>query len=477
MKRDIRQIRLLALAALFGCAIPAISADPPPLPSEWSFDNLKLKNGALLKGLIVEETPTAVRFQRVHRLPGRPTICMTSLFFRSEIDKLEKLSEADREVLKNRLKEIDPTGEGERKRMETLELKAIDWHGKPKAAWRYDSDCFSLTSNAPEEIVRRAAVRLEQIYAAYASFLPPRFPGGKPTTVVLYPTLEEYQKLLAERGWKLQNPAYFDPNTNRIVCGSNLLEHGKDLEKARKLHAEHRAELDSREAEYRKFFSKKPQELMRYLQEIAAYRRKIAEADRLNDANFDRETRRLFHILYHEAFHAYAANFVYPGKREAMKVDGAPAELPRWLNEGLAQVFESALVEAGELRVDLPDKDRLRRTKEAVLRGELMPIRELLGVGAKQFLVAHSGERNEAEKAYLAAWALATYLTFDRRLIGTSKLDEYIRAVGQGADAEVAFSKLVGQPLGAFEKQFHEWLKKLPSDASLLEFGGKSKMP
>lgn len=475
MQRDIGRIRVLALAALLGCCVMHSSAaDPVLLPSEWSFDKLKLKNGAHLKGLILEETPTAVRFQRVYRLPGRPTITVTSRHFRSDIDKLEKLADADREILKQRLKEIDPSGEGERKRMETLELQVVEWNGKPKSALRYDSDHFSLISNAPEEIVRRSAVRLEQIYTAYASFLPPRYPGGKPTTIVLYPSLDEYQRLLADNGWKLQNAAFFNPHANRIVCGSNLVEHGKDLENARKLHAEHRAELDKREAEYRKFFGKKPAELARYLQEIAVYRRKIAEADRLNDANFDRETRRLFSILYHEAFHAYASNFVYPMKRNSTTADG-PGELPRWLNEGLAQVFESGLVEAGELRVDHPDKDRLQRVKTAVIKGELLSIRELLGVGPKHFLVAHNGERKEAERAYLAAWALAIYLTFDRRLIGTDTLDEYVRCVSQGAAAEEAFVKLVGQPLPAFEARFHEWLKKLPSDRSLLESADKDK--
>jgi hypothetical protein len=470
MMMDVSRIRFLALATVLAYLTSAApAAVVPPLPSEWSFDLLKLKNGAVLKGLVLEESPTAVRFQRVHRLPGRPTICMTSLFFRSEIDKLLKLSDADREVLKNRLKEIDPTGEGERKRMETLELQAIEWNGKPKAGLRYDSDYFSLISNAPEEIVRRAAVRLEQIYTAYASLLPPRIPGGKPTTVVLYPSVEDYQKLLAEHGWKLQNPAFFHPDTNRIVCGSNLLEHGKDLDEARKRHAELRAALDKRETEYRMFFAKKPAELARLLKEIADNRRSIAEADRRNDANFDRETKRLFCILYHEAFHAYAANFVYAMKHKNIVVEGAPGELPRWLNEGLAQLFESGLVEAGELRVDLPDRERLKRTREAVLKGELLSVKELLGVGPRQFLVAHNGERKEAERVYLAAWALATYLTFDRRLIGTEKLDRFVRDASQGADAEAAFVKLVGQPLGAFETRFHEWLKKLPADRSLLE--------
>src|SRR6516225_9397706 len=57
-----------------------------------------------------------------------------------------------------------------------------------------------------------------------------------------------------------------------------------------------------------------------------------------NDGLFKEATRHLFQTLYHEAFHAYLVNFVYPPE------DG---EAPRWLNEGLAQIFETAIVEAG----------------------------------------------------------------------------------------------------------------------------------
>ena len=54
--------------------------------------------------------------------------------------------------------------------------------------------------------------------------------------------------------------------------------------------------------------------------------------------------------LYHEAFHAYVRNWVFPRPRY---------DIPPWLDEGLAVLFEGGLLEGDRLlRVDTP---RIRR--------------------------------------------------------------------------------------------------------------------
>ena len=40
-------------------------AAPPPFQADWKFDTLKLKNGAALQGLVLEEGPKGVRFRIV----------------------------------------------------------------------------------------------------------------------------------------------------------------------------------------------------------------------------------------------------------------------------------------------------------------------------------------------------------------------------------------------------------------------------
>jgi hypothetical protein len=137
------------------------------------------------------------------------------------------------------------------------------------------------------------------------------------------------------------------------------------------------------------------------------------------------------------------------------------------LNEGLAQVFETAQVEAGELRLGHADRDRLARVKEFVRKGELLPVKDLLCAGPKQFIVLHRGDRFESDQAYLTSWGLSFYLMFDRKVLGTTALDEFVRRINEKADAIEAFGKLTGQPLERFEKEFHQFLLRLQADGSL----------
>src|SRR5439155_17665022 len=172
---------------------------------------------------------------------------------------------------------------------------------------------------------------------------------------------------------------------------------------------------------------------------------------------FQDATTRLFQRLYHEAFHAYLASFVYPP---------GDAEVPRWLNEGLAQIFETAIVEAGELRVGPTDRERVRRVQELAHKGQLVPLADLLKSGPKQFLVQHATEQQISDRYYISSWALACYLTFERRLLAGKAMDRYVQASARGAEPAAAFRDFVGQPLSEFEKGFRDYLSRLPARAT-----------
>jgi hypothetical protein len=187
---------------------------------------------------------------------------------------------------------------------------------------------------------------------------------------------------------------------------------------------------------------------------IRQSRQEIAQNDDKNERLFQEATARLFQRLNHEAFHAYLANFVYPPDQ---------ADVPRWLNEGLAQIFETEIVEAGELRVGHPDRERTRRVQNLIRNDQLLGLTALLKSGPKQFLVEHATEKQLSDKHYLASWALAFYLTFERRLLGSKAMDDYVHALHGGSDPLAAFRELVGQPLEDFEKDFRAYLTKLRS--------------
>lgn len=464
------------LAALFLASAPAAGQQPAPPAglSNWSFDELRLANKNTVKGLILSEGPDGVRFRWVSRLPGRPTVTLTTFFTKAEVAAVSKrLSDADRAVLKERLAELDPSGEGERKRMESLELVTgtDDWPKKPGAGRRYESDYFEVVSTGSEEFVRRSAVRLEQLYTAFARFLPPTVPDARLTRVMLATDPDEYRTLLGPLGESLLlNPAVFDPDGNRVLFGSDLRKLGTELQTARIHHSQQLVALDKYEDTLRKLYTQP--DLLRHLKGVHVERERIWKADRSNGNKFDDATRRVFAVLYHEAFHAYVGAFVYPPLRlDAVRAGKGTGELPRWLNEGLAQVFETSIIEAGELRADTPDRDRHARVKDWLRKKNgtpaLVPLPDLLTTGKDAFLASHADQKAAADRAYLTSWALAYYLTFDRRVIGTDAFRKYLVAVNSGGDPRQAFADLVGQPLPAFEKDWHAYLLKLQSDGSV----------
>jgi len=450
-------------------------------------DLVTLTNGSKLEGLVLDDSPVGVRFMSIRRVPGRPTITLTSFFHANEVANIKKLSEVDRAALKKWLADFDENGSGERRRMDAVQLTAVEWLGKANGAKRYEADHFELVSSAPQEVTRRAAVRLEQIYVAFMRFLPPRYEMNEKdridkdeklrrTTVLLAGDLDQYRELLNPSGGQVLNPAVFDPTSNRIICGTDLRRLGDELLRTRIHHLQQLAAADKTEKDLREMYKSSKPDLDRFLGAVNKERAKVATAERENDRTFDETTRRVFAMLYHEAFHSYVMNYVFPARTQVdVKAGKGTGELPRWLNEGMAQLFEHPIIEAGELRVETPDPDRLKRVHEwhaAKGRGKaaehgLIPLRDLLRSGKPEFLAAHTTQQEASDRTYLTAWALAYYLTFERRVFGTKSLDRYLIVVNSGGDSLAAFKELVGQELPAFEADWHSYLSRLHADGTV----------
>ncbi len=464
---------ILAVGIIYWAVTTTVGDEPPPGPladTAWPFDVVILTNGSRFEGLILAEDAEGMTFKVVSRPPGRPTCTLKTWFAKGEIAKVERLGTAERQRLQERLAELDAGGVLERQRMEQIELVTVDWPGQPDGARRYDSSHFRLIAAGSEELTRRVAVRLEQLYTAFGRFFPPRYPETPPTTIWLAVAAEDYRMLLeAFRLPPLLNPARFDPERNQIICGWHLRELGQQLQTARLQHAQQLAALAQQEIELRRLY-RRP-ELDRHLQILERERKRIWQAERQNTQQFEAATARLFPLLYHEAFHAYVNNFVYPPRTPAqIRAGSGCGELPRWLNEGLAQVFETAVLEAGELRAEAPHLERLHRAQD-LLRAKgkgLLPLEQLLTAEPQVFAAAHASDRAAADQAYLTSWALAYYLTFPRRLVGTPACERYLRAVNTGQDPRTAFAEWVGMPLTEFEKQFHADLLRLQSTGKLL---------
>jgi hypothetical protein len=437
----------LVLLSLLSLALPTLAQD-------WKFDVIHLKNKERFEGLIVSETKEEIRFKRVVREPSAPTRAMLIPISREEIARIERLSEAERKELAQRVELLDPRGEKEEAKMAALMLERVPWRGNGQA-WAYSAKHFRLVSNCREDIVRRVAVRLEEIFQAYLDRLGARRKPAQVAQVILFRSRAEYLAAL-KPGLNILNPAFYDPVKNEIVAASDLEERAEELAQLRAKHDSLLRDLDEQERKLRSHFHGNPP--MGMMAQIRQTRQSIHVVNNQNRDTFERLHRPLFTTLYHEAFHAYLDNFVYPS---------AEMPVPRWLNEGLAQIFETALVDTGELRVGHVDPRRLAAVQELVRKKEFPMLSDVLGSESKQFTVAHQSDARRSDRYFQASWALAYYLTFDRKLLGSESLDGYVRSLHTGTEAANAFQTLVGRPLAEFEKQFQQFIAALRPDGTL----------
>jgi hypothetical protein len=170
----------------------------------------------------------------------------------------------------------------------------------------------------------------------------------------------------------------------------------------------------------------------------------IATIDRANEARFNDLTQRMFTRLAHEAFHAYLETDVYPSRQY---------DVPRWLNEGLAQVFEAGILELDSLRIDAPNLDAYEKLKADLQSGEPLGLEELLTMSGSTFLAAHNGA-DRSSRAYYYSWGLAYYLAFERGIFDDPAFETYISSAAAKIDPVKRFETLVEMPLAEFEQRW-----------------------
>ena len=206
---------------------------------------------------------------------------------------------------------------------------------------------------------------------------------------------------MAGGGSTCRIPAFFAADFNLVAAGSDMNRFVAERERVRREHQQLRqeyarllAETPARVKELNETLRKagvpseerqkiSVAEQRKWKDEFATLEARIKAAERRNDSRFQEVTGEMFGRLAHESFHAYLENFVYPR---------SSSDVPRWLNEGLAQTFEAGLLDGDSLRVDAPDARTLARLKSDLSGPNPLPLAELLTADGDQFISTHRGD-------------------------------------------------------------------------------------
>jgi hypothetical protein len=376
------------------------------------------------------------------------------------VDRLVRLSGGERARLLEQFATFRNRTRIEAGRMDAVSLQRETRDGQ--ACWLHTGDWWQLESSADEEMTRRCVVRIEQMFRAYRQLFPPHREHATTLHIRLYGASDEYQAALQQENLGVENPALYLASRNTVLAGSDLNAYSRRLVQVREQNALTRRQYTQLNAAFPSRMAALGDDLRRkgytaeevvqetklhtatWKREYEAALARIHRAEQQNHARFAEVTALMFQRLYHEAFHAYLENHVLPSERYCV---------PRWLSEGLAQIFETGQLDGDTLRVDAPDAGRLRRLQADLAGAKPLTIQDVLTADERAFLAAHAG--GGAERQYLYSWGLAWYLTFEENLLGRTEVYRVL-AEPQQSNPATSFARLVNRPLAKFESTWRE---------------------
>ncbi|MEN6493064.1 MAG: DUF1570 domain-containing protein [Thermoguttaceae bacterium] len=457
----------LGLSMPVAAQAPAPTSEPPQT-GVWASERIALRDGRVFQGLIESDDAAWVNLIQIEQPAGRPTYLVIRPIERVAIRAIERLPPAERTRLQQRIEQLRSRAEIEAGGMEAVALQAVLVEGL--LHWRYQGKWFTLDSTVEEELTRRLTVRLEQIFTAYRQLLPPRTTPKRPLEIRVFGSLEEYRAGLKAYGLTLANPALFLREPNVVLAGTDVTRFAVEHAKIKAEHRGLQAELKQLQAQLPASLRNVAAQLRRQgygdsdaKSVLIVEKRKVEDRIKQKDAEIKRVERQneklceqitgqLLTRLYHEAFHAYRENYVFP--RQDHRV-------PLWLDEGLAMIFEEALPESGTLRLGAPHRDALKHLKSDLAGRLPLTLEQVLTAGPTDFLVVPAATDENANRYYWYAWGLAYYLTFEKRLLADPALDRYLAPDLQPLAPTGAFEELVGMPLVRFETVWQRYIRTL----------------
>lgn len=445
-------VGLTLVAAWTDAAEPA--RDRPGLNVPWQVERVTFADGRTLEGLVLDEEPGVddVGFVEVVRRPGRPMYLVARRLPARSIASVERLPDVEHDALAARVEAFRTSDRVQREVAPEIPLVR---HGE-EGAWCYAGPWFSIESSASQALTRQAIVRLESLLDALAGLVPAAGTADtdRQLEVRLCGSQADYARTQATVGVKAANPAFYLPQRRMLVAGSDvttILEQARFAADGLDATVDRQRALDADVAtglrdlattlEQQGIPASQRAEIVastraRWQREKAATLARVEQARKDNAALVEQARHTFFTALAHEAWHAYADLRLGNGGR-----------LPAWLDEGLAQVFEAGLLEAGELRLDAPDPQRLARLATLLETTREPLLASLMTDGERRFVVGHGTAAATSRQSYLLAWGVAYDLVLGAPVLSAQSL----ATKADGSDERARFETLVGMPLADYE--------------------------
>ncbi len=155
--------------------------------------------------------------------------------------------------------------------------------------------------------------------------------------------------------------------------------------------------------------------------------------------------------LQHEAFHQFAHAVIGPN-------------MPVWLNEGIAQVFEESIWTGNSFILGQVPPRRVRQLQQDMRDKRLIEFKRLLSMSHEEWA---SGMRDRAVGAaqYNQAWAMAHFLIYAENSSGEAthrnRVIQMLKLIRDGQNPDAAFTAAFSDNIAGFQQRFVEYARQL----------------
>src|SRR5260221_427132 len=145
--------------------------------------------------------------------------------------------------------------------------------------------------------------------------------------------------------------------------------------------------------------------------------------------------------LQHEAFHQFA-----------YKALGA--NMPIWLNEGMAQLFEEAIWTGDGFLMNQVPPRRIRQLQSDIENNNLLSFKVLINMSPEKWSGNLAGDPAVGSTQYNQAWAVVHYMAYGDGGKNGARLGTLLKALGKGQEPETAFRESFGGNLDTILARF-----------------------